>query len=117
MSDKIKDTEKVDVNNGLQAISEDDLGEVAGGGLVDTIKEKWQRLRMSRKEKEEIDSLINEYDSLSYWVRERTIDLAYGGPGWFDENSKSMKRLEEVGNKLKAYAGKYDHISELKRFR
>ena len=53
MSGKIKDTEKVDVNNGLQAINEDDLGEVAGGGLVDTIKEKWQRFRMSRKEKEE----------------------------------------------------------------
>lgn len=117
MEKEIKGTEKVDVNNGLQAINEDDLGEVAGGGLVDTIKEKWQRFRMSRKEKEEIESLINEYDSLSYWVRKRSVVLAYGGPRWFDESSKSMKRLEEVGNKLKAYAGKYDHISELKRFR
>lgn len=32
MEKEIKDTEKIDVNNGLQAINEDDLGEVVGGG-------------------------------------------------------------------------------------
>lgn len=32
MEKEIKWTEKIDVNNGLQAINEDDLREVVGGG-------------------------------------------------------------------------------------
>ena len=110
MSDKIKDAEKIDVNNGLQAINEDDLGEVSGGGLVDTIKEKWQRFRMSRKEKEEIESLINEYSSL---FRKLFDDYKSFNE---DERYKMKERVSEIWTTLNIYANKYPNISELKFF-
>ena len=110
MDDKIKDTEKVDVNNGLQAINEDDLGEVAGGGLVDVIKEKWQRFKMSEYEKNEIHSLIKEYHSLS---RKFSYDKALNE----DERNKIKERLSEIWITLNIRAKKYPNIYELKFFK
>lgn len=117
MEKEIKKPEKMNENKEMQAINENDLGEVAGGGFINTIKEKWQRFRMSEQEKNEINSLIMEENYLSQWLHRRTTVLAYGGPGWFDENGKSRKRLEEIRNKLKAYAKKYPNIPELEPFR
>ncbi len=114
MNDKIKDTEKISEN---EEITTEDLDSVAGGGIVDKIKEKWQRFRMSEQEKNEINSLINEYHSLNRRFIGRIAVLAYGGPSWFDENGKSRRRLEEIRNKLRDYAKKYPNIPELEPFR
>ncbi len=117
MEKEIKNPEKMNENKEMQAIDENDLGEVAGGGFINIIKEKWQRFRMSEQEKNEINSLINEYYSLNRRFIGRIAVLAYGGPSWFDENGKSRKRLEEIRNKLRDYAKKYPNIPELEPFR
>lgn len=116
MSDKIKENEKMNENEEMKAVNEENLEKVVGGGVVDKIKEKFQRLKMSKEEQDEINSLINEYHSLNRWVQRRLVVTAYGGPSWFDENGKARKRLEEIRNKLKAYAKKYPNIPELKYF-
>ena len=116
MDDNNKEPEKMNKNEEMQAVEEEDLQSVAGGGLIDTFKEKWDRFRMSEQEKKEIISLITEYNSLSQRIVRRTTVLAYGGPSWFDENDRSRKRLEEIKNKLRVYAKKYPNIPELKPF-
>ncbi len=50
MGEEIKDKEKMNKNEEMQAVDEKSLQSVAGGGVVDKIKEMGQRLRMSRKE-------------------------------------------------------------------
>lgn len=105
------DEEKVTSNKELQEVSAEDLDGVAGGiGLVDTIKEKWQRFRMSRKEKEEIESLINEYSSL---FRKLFDDYKSFNE---DERYKMKERVSEIWTTLNIYANKYPNISELKFF-
>ena len=122
MIDKIKDTEKVDVNNRLQSINEDNLEEVAGGRSL--AREFCQRFMiMSEKEEEDIRSLINEYDSLMRKSNALNL-IACENPKSFNEDAtiratdvKIRKELVEVKDKLRNYYKKFSNIPELKRFR
>ena len=124
MSDKIKDTEKVDVNNGLQAINEDDLGEVAGGkGWKGLLLEICQRSRMSSEEKEDIRSLIKKHDNLMNQFDDLSL-VASENPKFFNEDIeirkkdvKIRKELVEVKDKLRNYYKRFSNIPELKPFR
>lgn len=108
MGEEIKDKEKMNKNEEMQAVDEKSLQSVAGGGVVDKIKEMWQRLRMSRKEKKEIESLLSEYRQ--YHRRDFPTRMLYAGPDYY-------MREERITSRLSFYADKYPNISELKRFR
>lgn len=106
------DEEKVISNEEVQEVSAEDLDDVAGGiGLVDTIKEKWQRFKMSEYEKNEIYSLIKEYDSLG---RKLFDDYKSFNE---DERDKMKERVSKIWITLNIYANKYPNISELNFFR
>lgn len=117
MEKEIKNPEEMNENKEMHAIDENDLGEVAGGSFINTIKEKWQRFRMSEQEKNEINSLLMRYDLLREQVIRRTTVMAYGGPAWFDESHRLQEELKDIENKLKAYAKKYPNVPELEPFR
>lgn len=105
MEKEIKNPEKMNENKEMQTIDENDLGEVAGGSFINTIKEKWQRFRMSKEEREEIIFLLNSYNRDL-----RSPRMMYGGLDYF-------KRRGAIVEKLKAYAKKYPNIPELEPFR
>ena len=120
MSDKIKDTEKVDVNNRLQAINEDNLEEVAGGRRL--VLEFIDRVAISG-EWEDVISLINKHDSLMRKSNALNV-IACENPKSFNEDAtiratdvKIRKELVEVKDKLRNYYKKFSNIPELKRFR
>ncbi len=124
MEKEIKGTEKVDVNNGLQAINEDDLGEVAGGkGWKGLILEIYQRSRMSSEEKEDIRSLIKKHDNLMNQFDDLSL-VASENSKFFNEDIeirkkdvKIRKELVEVKDKLRNYYKRFSNIPELKPFR
>lgn len=61
MGEEIKGTEKMEINNGIEALNEEDLGEVVGGGLIGKIKEKRQTAQASK----ELSKLFGEDVSLN----------------------------------------------------
>lgn len=61
MGEEIKGTEKMEINNGIEALNEEDLGEVVGGGLIGKIKEKRQTAQASK----ELSNLLGEDVSLN----------------------------------------------------
>ncbi len=61
MGEEIKGKEKMEINNGIEALNEEDLGEVVGGGLIGKIKEKRQTAQASK----ELSKLFGEDVSLN----------------------------------------------------
>lgn len=61
MGEEIKGKEKMEINNGIEALNEEDLGEVVGGGLIGKIKEKRQTAQASK----ELSNLLGEDVSLN----------------------------------------------------
>ncbi len=61
MGEEIKGKEKMEINNGIEALNEEDLGEVVGGGLIGKIKEKHQTAQASK----ELSNLLGEDVSLN----------------------------------------------------